>query len=75
MNPCSQHLYLDFAKDRMNQRRAEADRYRIARVGRAEKPALVERLARAGGQAVGSVRQSFRVDRRPSLPMVLVQPR
>jgi hypothetical protein len=68
MNPCSQHLYLDFAKDRMNQRRAEADRYRLVRAGRGEKPALGERLARAGSHALGSVREGFRVDRRPSLP-------
>ncbi|HSJ82318.1 MAG TPA: hypothetical protein VLA91_00725 [Acidimicrobiia bacterium] len=70
MNFISGDMQLALAHDRMNRLQAEAESHRRARLANGQRRGVVDRLAPAIDRGLASIRESFKLDRRPRIPAI-----
>ena len=70
MNFMSGDMQLALAQDRMSRLRAEAESHRMARVAKGPRAGATDRMTQALDRGFASIRESFKVDRRPRIPAI-----
>lgn len=70
MSPYSYDMNHALANERFNRYHAEASRHRLAMTAGPQGPGVFDRLAKKVGRGLDSIAESFKVDRRPQLPVV-----
>jgi hypothetical protein len=70
MNFMSGDMQLILAQDRMSRLRAEAESHRRSRIAKGRGVGATDRLTQALDRGFASIRESFKVDRRPRIPAI-----
>jgi hypothetical protein len=66
----SSYLNEALAYEKMQRYQAEAAEYRRMKAARMDEPGAMDRMVQAIGRGLTSIRESFKVDRRPRIPAV-----
>jgi len=66
----SSYLNQALAYEKMQRYQAEAAEYRRMKATRSDEPGAMDRLLQAIGRGLTSIRESFKVDRRPRIPAI-----
>jgi hypothetical protein len=66
----SSYLNQALAFEKMQRYQAEAAEYRRRNAARLDEPGVMDRMMKAIGRGLGSIGESFKVDRRPRIPAV-----
>jgi len=70
MNFMCGDMHLTFAEDRRRRLQVEAERHRRAMTARGRRLGATDRMTQSLDRGIASIRESFKVDRRPRIPAI-----